>query len=676
MFLRTFRRSLARLGFAGNIRRAGRASRSPADHTVPYSAAAPEGTRISKAMGLGERQRVLRALGVAAVAAATVFSAVPGLVASAASDTTPTSTTAAPAVNSADTTTTTAAPPPTTEAPTTTTTTTTAAPEPEAGLVQPTTTTSTTPTTAPEVGLVQPPGPVEPTSGPPALPPEAPAPAPSGPAKPSGVSRGGGPDSAELLRLLQGSAARRRHLDGRVAELETRVADLERAQQAADAELVTAETAERAATSGLEQATAKLRRAQQAVWQALFPSPESRSAGASGPDPTDLGRSPLDRSTVGRVNPDAGPPVPSSPADTAEALRTERLMRSRAAFATGVVEHTRNTTTEARAKATASAQALEAEREALGALRRELSAALLDPESFAQGGALAPGVAPSRRAIAEIPAEYLTLYQEAAKTCSGLSWTILAGIGSIESQHGRLQAPGVRSGANFAGAMGPMQFLGPTWEAYGVDGNKDGRRDVYNPTDAVYGAANYLCASGAGDPSRLPDAIWAYNHADWYVDDVLVRAFRYGVGGLEADAAADLGKLLANPNLTLTPRARADLAGGLVDPRVVNLLAAAVVDHRISVSVFQTGHSQFVAGTDRVSNHFHGRAVDISAVDGAPVSPSNDAALALSLAILTGSPALQPDEFGSPWPGLSQFPGAFSDSGHQDHLHLGWSTDR
>jgi hypothetical protein len=339
-----------------------------------------------------------------------------------------------------------------------------------------------------------------------------------------------------------------------------------------------------------------------------------------------------------------------------------------------VVDHAQIRTTRARDRVTTAGQALEAERQALGALRRELSAALVDPTALAQGGALGTGVAPSSRALAEIPPEYLALYQEAAKTCPGLSWTILAAIGSIESAHGQSAAPGVHSGANFAGASGPMQFLAPTWSAYGVDGNKDGRRDVYNPTDAVYGAANYLCASGAGDPGRLPDAIWAYNHADWYVDDVLILAFRYGQGGLEADAAANADKLLTNPNLTLTPQARADLVNGLVDPRVVNVLAAAVVDHRISVSVFETGHSQFVAGTDRVSNHFHGRAVDIYAVDGAPVSPSNDAALDLAIAILTGSPALQPDELGSPWPGLNQFPGAFSDAGHQDHLHIGWSA--
>ncbi|HEV3400725.1 MAG TPA: lytic transglycosylase domain-containing protein, partial [Acidimicrobiales bacterium] len=321
---------------------------------------------------------------------------------------------------------------------------------------------------------------------------------------------------------------------------------------------------------------------------------------------------------------------------------------------------------------------VEAERVVLAELRRELSAALSDPTVMLQGRSLtADGVEmarPSRFALSDIPADYLARYQQAATTCPGLSWTVLAAIGSIESAHGRSSAPGVREGANFAGAMGPMQFLGPTWAAYGVDGNKDGKRDVYLPDDAVHGAANYLCASGAGDPARLPDAIWAYNHADWYVDQVLVLALRYGAGGLELleAAAADVEKLLANPNLTLTANARADLANGLVDQRLVNMLASMAANHRISVSVLKTGHSEFVAGTDRVSNHFHGRGVDITAVDGAAVTASNDRALDLALAVLTASPELRPDEFGSPWPGLSEFPGAFSDAAHQNHLHLGW----
>ncbi len=86
----------------------------------------------------------------------------------------------------------------------------------------------------------------------------------------------------------------------------------------------------------------------------------------------------------------------------------------------------------------------------------------------------------------------------------------------------------------------------------------------------------------------------------------------------------------------------------------------------------KTGHSLFVVRTDRVSNHFYGRAVDIYAVTGAGVSASNQAALQLALALMTTAPEIRPDEFGSPWPEFGAFPGAFSDAGQQGHLHLGW----
>lgn len=135
--------------------------------------------------------------------------------------------------------------------------------------------------------------------------------------------------------------------------------------------------------------------------------------------------------------------------------------------------------------------------------------------------------APSSEAVEGIPVDMLRFYQAAAQTCPGLPWTVLAAIGKIESNHGRSTLPGVRSGENYAGAGGPMQFLAGTWAAYGVDADGDGIADRYNPADAVYGAANYLCASGAGKPGRLRQAIFAYNHADWYVNEVLAQAARY-----------------------------------------------------------------------------------------------------------------------------------------------------
>ena len=330
---------------------------------------------------------------------------------------------------------------------------------------------------------------------------------------------------------------------------------------------------------------------------------------------------------------------------------------------------------DARQAGGAKADEVERQRQTLALLREELTRVPSETDVAAGLAALSDGRGegpkPSAFALSDIPADYLDLYRRAALTCPGLSWTVLAAIGSAETSHGRSSDPGVRDGANFAGAMGPMQFLAETWTAHGKDGDGDGDADVYHPTDAIFGAANYLCASGAGDPTRLSEAIWAYNHADWYVAAVLSRAAAYGTAGLGI-ASAEAGGLVDHPNLTLTAEARADLLSGGTDPRVVAALAAAVADHHIAVSVVKTGHSMFVRGTDRVSNHYHGRGVDIYSVDGANVSVSNQAALRLAIAFLSADPSLRPDELGSPWPDLAHFPGAFSDAGHAGHLHLGW----
>jgi hypothetical protein len=136
------------------------------------------------------------------------------------------------------------------------------------------------------------------------------------------------------------------------------------------------------------------------------------------------------------------------------------------------------------------------------------------------------GEEPSALALREISPDYLRLYR-AAGARYGLDWAILAGIGKVECDHGRDPDPScTREGAvNSAGAGGPMQFLASTWATYGVDGDGDGRRDRWNPADAIYGAANYLHASGA--PRNYRSAIFAYNHAGWYVAEVERWAARY-----------------------------------------------------------------------------------------------------------------------------------------------------
>jgi hypothetical protein len=163
---------------------------------------------------------------------------------------------------------------------------------------------------------------------------------------------------------------------------------------------------------------------------------------------------------------------------------------------------------------------------------------------------------PSAAALADIPGNLLPVYQAAAKRC-GMPWAVVAAVGKVESDHGRSTAQGVQSGANFAGAAGPMQFLAGTWDAYGVDGNGDGVANVYDPLDAIHGAANYLCATGAGDPARLRKAIWHYNHAEWYVNKVLAQAAEYEAAAASAVAGDYTVPLAAStPGLNLPAMAK------------------------------------------------------------------------------------------------------------------------
>ncbi len=125
-------------------------------------------------------------------------------------------------------------------------------------------------------------------------------------------------------------------------------------------------------------------------------------------------------------------------------------------------------------------------------------------------------------ATAARPGSYLELYKVSATRCPGLSWTVLAAIGQVESGHGR------NNGPSSAGALGPMQFMPATWKAYGVDGDGDGERDIWSPYDAVPGAANYLCRTGAGQGGeKLRKAVWHYNHSWDYVNKVLGIAEAY-----------------------------------------------------------------------------------------------------------------------------------------------------
>jgi hypothetical protein len=198
----------------------------------------------------------------------------------------------------------------------------------------------------------------------------------------------------------------------------------------------------------------------------------------------------------------------------------------------------------------------------------------------------------------EIPPFLLPLYQ-ACGTQYGIPWEILASINKIET------AFGTNMGPSTAGALGWMQFMPATWKAYGVDANDDGEKDPYNPVDAICAAARYLNAAGGSQDLRT--AIFAYNHADWYVDEVLLYARQYG----------KLPEELVGSLTGLTEGAHFPVAA---DARYADDLSEREVLDR---SEGDPG-SAYAAGADAIQSSPTRRGINIYSEEGAPVVAVND----------------------------------------------------
>ena len=138
---------------------------------------------------------------------------------------------------------------------------------------------------------------------------------------------------------------------------------------------------------------------------------------------------------------------------------------------------------------------------------------------------------PITDSTAEIPAALLPIFKRAAKRYR-VPWETLAAINKYETGFGRNLGP------SRAGAVGWMQFLPSTWARWGVDANGDGRKDPNDPVDAIFSAARYLQAAGAA--SDLGKAVFAYNHADWYVKLVLDKAAEYARAGSSSEPSGPL----------------------------------------------------------------------------------------------------------------------------------------
>ncbi len=146
--------------------------------------------------------------------------------------------------------------------------------------------------------------------------------------------------------------------------------------------------------------------------------------------------------------------------------------------------------------------------------------------------------------VEDLPlARYRQLYREAAEDYGfGSDWYVLMAVGKIESNHGESMGP------SSSGAMGPMQFLPSTWEFAGVDGNGDGAANIMDPEDAIPAAAKYLADNGA--PEDWYAALYAYNHAGWYVREVLEVAEGYRV--LAGDDSVGPYRMAPGPATTST----------------------------------------------------------------------------------------------------------------------------
>ncbi|HEY2056506.1 MAG TPA: lytic murein transglycosylase [Solirubrobacterales bacterium] len=199
----------------------------------------------------------------------------------------------------------------------------------------------------------------------------------------------------------------------------------------------------------------------------------------------------------------------------------------------------------------------------------------------------------------EIPPFLLPIYQ-ACGTEYGIPWEVLAAINKIETGFG------TNLNVSSAGAVGWMQFLPSSWEMYGLDANGDGRKDPYNPVDAICAAAHYLKV--AGGQKDLYGAILAYNHADWYAQEVLTYARAYGripsdlVGSLTGLTEGAHFPIAANARYSDEIAARASLEGSAADAKIGSNAAEIISSSPTprGINIFAKKGSPVVAVNDGV----------------------------------------------------------------------------
>jgi cell wall-associated NlpC family hydrolase len=225
--------------------------------------------------------------------------------------------------------------------------------------------------------------------------------------------------------------------------------------------------------------------------------------------------------------------------------------------------------------------------------------------SSTAANAVQPGV--STEAANSIPSNYLKWFQRVGLQYN-VPWTILAGIGKVESNDGRTTLPGVTSGSNSFGAAGPMQIgiSGASTNSWGglpkhkasevvsgvaTDEDGDGVASVYEVPDAIAGAAKYLVAHGV--QQNPASAIFAYNHANWYVQEVLSWASTYAAGGFTVADVNQTGNNTAGTTVTGTGGQSCTQDGQLASFVAPN----AIVGQAVNYAEAQLGKPYLFGGT-------------------------------------------------------------------------------
>ncbi|MEU9838787.1 lytic transglycosylase domain-containing protein [Actinomadura sp. NPDC048032] len=301
------------------------------------------------------------------------------------------------------------------------------------------------------------------------------------------------------------------------------------------------------------------------------------------------------------------------------------------------------------------------------------------------GGSLDAGAVRNVAAAAKaptdsIPANYVQLYK-AAGPKYGIPWYLIAGIGKVETDHGRSKLPGVSSGENYAGAGGPMQFLQSTFNAYAVDGNNDGKKSRYDPADAIFSAANYLHASGA--PGDTRKAIFAYNHSTDYVNLVLSWAERYAGGKFSLGGQNNAGASCASfgDGGNWKPGSVCPAGGGMVEGNITKRTAC-VRDQIKTLFGVPRGIGCYRAngGIPGGGEHPLGRACDFMISSGAP--NAREVQLGYDIAnwakanagrlgimyIIYRQHIWNPDRAGEGWRQMEDRGGLTAN--HYDHVHI------